>query len=61
MTRVAYTFKLRGQLLATLKKLAQVDNRALNNYVETVLEKHIQKLGYDHEDPHEVSIPRNDD
>lgn len=61
MTRIAYTFKLRPGLLEALKKLAQGENRALNNYVETVLLKHVKSLGYDDPEPYDVLLPRDDD
>lgn len=37
INRKAAVFRLREELLERLKQLAALDNRSLNNYVETVL------------------------
>ena len=37
-------FRLSGDLLQALADRAKSENRSLNNYVETVLKKHINEL-----------------
>jgi len=41
--KVPQTFKLEPELIESLKKLAEKDNRSFNNYVETVLLDHVKK------------------
>lgn len=36
-SKSVHTFRLSTQLIERLKKLAKIENRSLNNYVETIL------------------------
>jgi hypothetical protein len=38
--------KKNKNLLSDLNKLAEKENRTLNNYIETVLLKHVQERGH---------------
>ena len=37
------TFKLDESIMPSIKKLADADNRSVNNYVESILIHHIKK------------------
>jgi hypothetical protein len=41
--RTPYTFKLEPEVIASLKSLAEKDNRSFNNYVESVLKAHVEE------------------
>ena len=45
--KTTLSFKVDPRLKEAIQKLAEKENRALSNYVVTVLIKHLDKLGID--------------
>ncbi len=43
MARKQTAFRLKEEIVEELKKLAEQDNRSLNNYVEVLLETHLEE------------------
>ncbi|MFK5855246.1 MAG: hypothetical protein QM503_03880 [Bacteroidota bacterium] len=43
MVKVASSLKLEENLMEKIKKAAEKENRAVNNYIETVLLKHFEE------------------